>query len=208
MSRKPLGAIAAGVLQAELKQQQEGDADDVAMYQEEQVKAAIQEIHMLDERVQESLRNSVLQTEINQPHTAAHIIAFKAAALRNKRCLMAHQKLRQEAIMRQWQKPSTKDTADTEEKLSPAEKEFRKAYDNMMSEYGAELQLNLRLDTQPPDILATQTAAQQPWYIAREEHEVLTDTGSGWGLNKGDALIAPHRTAQDYVHQGLLQKHT
>jgi len=168
--------------------------DNLGPYQEDKVRAVLDEMKTLFEKNQRDI-------EINQAITPA--VHLRHAALeRNKRCLMAYVYKRAEKVREmRWQFGAVL-PSDIKANLSEAEATFFRRYNKDLAGYmraaGDGAGVDLLTDLRPPKSLFVEVRC------VKDYGELETDDGRVVVLKKNTQLYLPRAVCEPLIRQGIL----
>ncbi|CCI44558.1 unnamed protein product [Albugo candida] len=167
------------------------------VYNEEGVRKVVEELAMLHDQIVEKLR--VFGDEIDQ-HPSVHcgLVVTHQCLLRNKRCLLAYLMARVREIKAlRWEVGAVVPDA-MRKSLSLAEMQFFHAYDQQLSDYMTDLDLDVTTDLAPPKNLYIEVR------VLHDCGELMTESGVV-NLEANSTHFLRRFDAEPLIRQGLLQ---
>lgn len=187
--------------------------DNLPAYHDELINAIVRETHDISKHVGElGQLYREMQQEISQQtmvpeedlqenrQMLAAVLVSRLSMTRNKRCLLAYQKLRNDKIERYaWSDLDYLDPANTYN-LAPAEQEYLKDYSEMLADYkGIWSDIDLTGSLEPPKDLFIEVR------VLKDAGEIQTEYGV-FNLTKGSQFYVRETDVQQLVQQGYLLK--
>lgn len=152
--------------------------------------------------IQSQLPLSAQSPEDQQEYrqTACALMVMHLSMARNKRCLMAYEKLRADHLDRMaWDEVDYLDPENTYN-LSAAEQEYLKHYSDLVVDYkGVWTDVDLTGSLEPPKDLFIDVR------VLRDAGEIQTEYGV-FNLTKGSQYYVPQADVQRLIQQGYLVK--
>ncbi|GLE04830.1 hypothetical protein PINS_up013809 [Pythium insidiosum] len=145
-------------------------SDWLPPYNDELVRQVVEEVGVLHEQILEKLRS--FGDEIEQ-HQSVHcgLIVNHQCLLRDKRCLLAYIHARLEKIKNLRWETGTIVPAHLAPNLSQKEMQFFHSYDQLLTDYMADFEIDLTADATPPKDLYVEVR------VLKDCGEIMTENG-------------------------------
>eukprot|EP00611_Tribonema_gayanum_P001499 TRINITY_DN11104_c0_g1_i1.p1 TRINITY_DN11104_c0_g1~~TRINITY_DN11104_c0_g1_i1.p1 ORF type:complete len:198 (-),score=51.31 TRINITY_DN11104_c0_g1_i1:34-627(-) len=167
-------------------------------FNEDGVRAILQEIQALDQEISDTLASS-RQGEELPIQVKIGMAVHHAGLTHNRRCLLAYVRYRAaKASALRWDTgPVVPDSLAPN--LSAAEQDFFNKYDRLLTDYQQDFGLDLTADARPPRELYVEVRS------LTDDMDVFTDSGLV-RLKKGARYLLRHTDVEHLVRQGMLEQ--
>ncbi|GBG32447.1 DNA replication complex GINS protein PSF1 [Hondaea fermentalgiana] len=166
--------------------------------QDDGVRQVLGEIDALYKRMRSRMAES---RDMREPFYGCPLMVYHASTLRNKRCLLAYLKYRADLIGNLRWDAGSAIPEDLRRKLCAEEAQYFSAYDNILSDYMREVDLDLAADMEPPKNLYVEVR------VLRDCGEI--DTVSGPVVLAKDTTHNLRRSDVEHlIRQGALEQVT
>ncbi|KAF1332387.1 DNA replication complex gins protein psf1, partial [Globisporangium splendens] len=173
-------------------------SDWLPPYNDELVRQVVEEVGSLHEQIMEKLR--VFGDEIEQqPSVHCGLIVSHQCLLRNKRCLLAYLYERTEKIKNLRWETGTIIPAPLAPNLCQREVQFFQSYDQLLTDYMADFEIDLSADTEPPKDLYVEVR------VLRDCGEIMTENGLV-NLEANSTHFLRRVDVEQLIRQGLLEQ--
>ncbi|GAB9462575.1 DNA replication complex gins protein psf1 [Globisporangium polare] len=173
-------------------------SDWLPPYNDEQVRQVVEEVGSLHEQIMEKLR--VFGDEIEQqPAVHCGLIVSHQCLLRNKRCLLAYLYERTEKIKNLRWETGTIIPATLAPNLCQREVQFFQSYDQLLTDYMADFEIDLSADSKPPKDLYVEVR------VLRDCGEIMTESGIV-NLEANSTHFLRRVDVEQLIRQGLLEQ--
>lgn len=174
--------------------------EGLPLYSSELVRSVTREIrdlHRDAEEILESYGTDFLASQDRK--TSCALFVLHLCMRRNKRCLLAYQRLRADRIVQMvWNETIDQDTT-TYGNLSPHEQDYLHKYSDLLVDYKGEwTDIDLTGSTQPPKDLFIDVR------VLKDAGEIQTEYGV-FNLTKDSQFYVRHADVQRLIQQGYLQ---
>eukprot|EP00761_Pharyngomonas_kirbyi_P000354 gb/GECH01000354.1/.p1 GENE.gb/GECH01000354.1/~~gb/GECH01000354.1/.p1 ORF type:complete len:192 (+),score=41.45 gb/GECH01000354.1/:1-576(+) len=166
-------------------------------YNEETIREILSEMQSEYADIYDIAHNEYIDPQ--DPSCAALLLLNHTAFMRNKRCIstyLHHRLLRLRQI--RWNTGGTLPDL-VNDNISTAEKDYFQAYSNLIGEYGAELNVDLGADVDPPKDVYIEVRA------LRDVGEITTATNV-IQLRANQTFYMRRTDAEPYILQGILKQ--
>ncbi|CAN6650329.1 DNA replication complex GINS protein Psf1p [Trichomonascus vanleenenianus] len=175
--------------------------ESLPLYQEELVRAIAREtreLHRETERIRDSFEDEELATQDRK--TSCALFVLHLCMRRNKRCLLAYQRLRAEKMVEMvWNEQVDQDN-EAVSNLSPNEQEYLHKYSDLLVDYKGEwTDIDLTGSVEPPRDLFVDVR------VLKDAGEIQTEYGV-FNLTKNSQFFVRQADVQRLIQQGYLQK--
>lgn len=174
--------------------------DTLPLYQEECVRGIVREIRELN-REAEAIMNKYDDFHPSQDRkTSCALFVLHLCMRRNKRCLLAYQRLRAERLVQMsWNDMDIQDK-DIMYNLNPNEQEYLRKYNDLLVDYKGEwTDIDLAGSVEPPMDLFIDVR------VLKDAGEIQTEYGV-FNLTKDSQFFVRHADVQRLIQQGYLQR--
>ncbi|TMW63790.1 hypothetical protein Poli38472_002731 [Pythium oligandrum] len=173
-------------------------SDWLPPYNDELVRQVVEEVGVLHEQILEKLRT--FGDDIEQ-HQSVHcgLIVSHQCLLRNKRCVLAYLYERSEKIKNLRWETGTIIPATLAPNLNQREVQFFNAYDQLLTDYMADFELDLTADAKPPKDLYVEVR------VLKGCGEIMTENGLV-NLEVNSTHFLRRVDVEQLIRQGFLEQ--
>lgn len=175
--------------------------EGLPLYSSDLVRTVTREVRDLHRDAEEILESYGADFQASQDRkTSCALFVLHLCMRRNKRCLLAYQRLRAERIVQMvWNESIDQDTT-TYANLSPSEQDYLHQYSDLLVDYKGEwTDIDLTGSTEPPKDLFIDVR------VLKDAGEIQTEYGV-FNLTKDSQFYVRHADVQRLIQQGYLQK--
>lgn len=175
--------------------------DTVSLYQDEMVRGVTREIRELNReasRIMEKLESNFMPSQDRK--TSCALFVLHLCMRRNKRCLMAYERLRSERIVEMvWNETLDQDSSMFSN-LSTAEQDYMHQYSDLLVNYKGEwTDIDLTGSIDPPRDLFIDVR------VLKDAGEIQTEYGV-FNLTKNSQFFVRQNDVQRLIQQGYLKQ--
>lgn len=174
--------------------------DTLPIYQEEWVREIAREIRELDREAEAIMASYDAFHPSQDRKTSCALFVLHLCMRRNKRCLLAYQRLRAERLVQMsWQDMDIQDK-EVMYNLNVNEQEYLRQYNDLLVDYKGEwTDVDLAGSLDPPMDLFIDVR------VLKDAGEIQTEYGV-FNLTKDSQFFVRQADVQRLIHQGYLQK--
>ncbi|OWZ09451.1 DNA replication complex GINS protein PSF1 [Phytophthora megakarya] len=173
-------------------------SDWLPPYNEDLVRRVVEESGLLHEEI--SKKMSMYADLVNEPASVhCGLVVNHQCLLRNKRCLIAYVHHRMEKIKALRWETGTIIPASLAQNLCQGEVQFFNQYDQLLTDYMADFELDLTADIKPPKDLYVEVR------VLRDCGEVMTESGLV-NLEAHSQHFLRRVDVEQLIRQGLLEQ--